>query len=727
MKAKTLSQVIAAEAGGKTRNQRLADMKNIYSSMVNRAKATGVAVKDVFSVKSQYNAYNSAMPPGTSALTGLAKEAIDFVDANGVTHPGMYYATPAAVSNLPAGLVEIPGLGGVHKAFYDPKNRAVVTKVGAKPVNTARLASSLPATMELPGGVRPADVAALPSAERFGYKASAERFGRVGIAEQVARAVSETSPLGEMTMAGDVPSQAPGAVRDSVARDMIDTAQWSPAGFAKPALANAAISRALSPPSVPNTPTGGIMRDMIDAAQWSPAGFARPELANAAIGRALAPQTLSRPSAPPSNFSGGTPAISPIGSAPVGQVSRAPLGPALARPSAPPSNFAKGTVAAPTRQAAGTPTAPHNVSMPSGLSRPAPPSLSKPSAPIAERFGPAPTLGYSGKTAAEIAAIGDSVRANPAAPSTASYGSMRGTVAQMAGPPAARPTANVASSAAATATARPSAPARPAAGLVSAYAPSATPSSSLGDFAANGVYTGAATNAATQAAAFAADMGRYGMYAPPAAPAPALAQPVEVETLNVAAVPAAPYTGYGPTAGPPAPPRATAYDVYSGMADTAYDNTGNNRVSSIPGGTSVTNKYGATTGMVNGYQTAVGSMPSVPGMSMPSKSTIGGAVKGGALGASVGGPIGGVIGALAGALAAKAMAERNGTATGAAPGQSGGGLGGFLGGLFGGRTSSPAGSSSKSSGASKSSSGASKSGGYSVSAGSQSLSNSPRY
>jgi hypothetical protein len=116
---------------------------------------------------------------------------------------------------------------------------------------------------------------------------------------------------------------------------------------------------------------------------------------------------------------------------------------------------------------------------------------------------------------------------------------------------------------------------------------------------------------------------------------------------------------------PPAPPRATAYDVYNGLADTALDNTGLNTVSSMPGGgTSVTNQYGATTGMKNGYQTAVGSLPGITG---PTASKFGGAIKGalpGVAGSALGGLLGGPVGALLGAALAKAVTKPGGLLSG---------------------------------------------------------------
>jgi hypothetical protein len=132
--------------------------------------------------------------------------------------------------------------------------------------------------------------------------------------------------------------------------------------------------------------------------------------------------------------------------------------------------------------------------------------------------------------------------------------------------------------------------------------------------------------------------------------APLLAPPKVVKDYPVAEVQQA-----------PAPPRATAYDVYSGMADTALDNTGLNTVSAMPGGgTSVTNQYGATTGMKNGYQTAVGSLPGITG---PTASKFGGAIKGaipGVAGSALGGLLGGPVGALLGAALAKAVTQPGG-------------------------------------------------------------------
>lgn len=304
------------------------------------------------------------------------------------------------------------------------------------------------------------------------------------------------------------------------------------------------------------------------------------------------PSALSRPSAPPSNFSVPD-RPSPIGSAPVGQVTRAPLGPALARPS-PPGNFAGGTTpaAAPSvRQAAGTPTAGY--------------------APKAQAAG-TPTAGYNTK-------------AQPAGTPTAGY-----NVSMPSG------------------ISRPAAPSKAAieGALSQAQGKIAADAKAYADFEAQ------------RAQAFSSLPGppttvthppnpTVGIPAPVAAP-PAIAAP-PAQVLAPALVPRPPVNNL-PVASIPAAPQARAYDVYSGLAETAMDNTNRNQIGTLPGGgTTVTNQYGATTGMTpGGYQTAVGSMPSIPGMSGPVASKIGGAaptMAGGLAGGLLGGPLGALIGA----------------------------------------------------------------------------------
>jgi hypothetical protein len=149
---------------------------------------------------------------------------------------------------------------------------------------------------------------------------------------------------------------------------------------------------------------------------------------------------------------------------------------------------------------------------------------------------------------------------------------------------------------------------------------------------------------------------QYGQYRPGTVPATPLAHPVSVpqalpppaQVLAPALAPPKTVRDY-PVADYQAPPApaATAYDVYSGLATQAKDNTGKNTIGSLPDGTTtVTNQWGVTTGMTPyGKQTAVGSLPGITG---PVKDAVKGAVPaigGGLLGSMVAGPLGGIIGA----------------------------------------------------------------------------------
>lgn len=134
--------------------------------------------------------------------------------------------------------------------------------------------------------------------------------------------------------------------------------------------------------------------------------------------------------------------------------------------------------------------------------------------------------------------------------------------------------------------------------------------------------------------------------APAAVLAPALAPPKAIQDRPVAEMPSV-----------PSAPKATAYDVYSGLANSAIDNTGQNTVGRIGNTTTVTNKYGVTTGMTPyGKQTAVGSLPGITG-------PVGNAIKGavpGVAGSMLGGYLGGPMGALIGGLLAREVTKPGG-------------------------------------------------------------------
>ncbi len=145
MRARTVAQVIAAEAGGKTWAQRLSAMRDVASAIVNRANALGVSPEDVVGVTSEFNAYNKSMPAGTSRLTSLAEQALADVMSGGVTHNGMFYAREYATGNLPKGLKEVKKAVDGHVYFTDPKARAIRTAVGVLPVQKSALPQTVAA------------------------------------------------------------------------------------------------------------------------------------------------------------------------------------------------------------------------------------------------------------------------------------------------------------------------------------------------------------------------------------------------------------------------------------------------------------------------------------------------------------------------------------------------------------------------------------------------------
>lgn len=134
MKAKTVTDVVMGEAGGKTAAQRYNDMKHIASVMVNRALATGTTIADVALSRSQFNAYGKKLPAGVEKYRNLAEKAIDDVLTNGPVTDATYYATPAAKKNLPKGL-DPETKTASHEYFSDPHGRAIVTRQGAMPVS----------------------------------------------------------------------------------------------------------------------------------------------------------------------------------------------------------------------------------------------------------------------------------------------------------------------------------------------------------------------------------------------------------------------------------------------------------------------------------------------------------------------------------------------------------------------------------------------------------------
>lgn len=128
-KATTLLDVILGEAASGSPAQRYADMKAIASTIANRSRFTGVSPDQVVANRREFNAYGKSLPPGVGNYRSLAQQAWDDVQANGPSHPGLFYATPKASGNLPNGLEPVHQTTG-HIYYTDPKNRAIGTSVG---------------------------------------------------------------------------------------------------------------------------------------------------------------------------------------------------------------------------------------------------------------------------------------------------------------------------------------------------------------------------------------------------------------------------------------------------------------------------------------------------------------------------------------------------------------------------------------------------------------------
>lgn len=233
--------------------------------------------------------------------------------------------------------------------------------------------------------------------------------------------------------------------------------------------------------------------------------------------------------------------------------------------------------------------------------------------------------------------------------------------------PAARPQSNFLSRPAPPATSLPAARPRSLAHPVSVAKPSNLPAAPVGQVTKGPALAPAGPNASTLAAQYAQYQpskatsmptvaGMPSIPAPtglPAAPAQPLAHPVSVpavqtppaQVLAPALVPNYARPAPAPSSLPAARPAATAYDVYSGLATQAKDNTGQNIVGMLPDGTTtVTNKWGVTTGMTPyGKQTAVGNLPGITGPIAKTAAKVGIP----AIGSMALGPIGGILGALA--------------------------------------------------------------------------------
>jgi hypothetical protein len=196
VKAETIADTILGEAGGTTPASRYADMVAIAQVMENRATMLGVPMKDVVTA-SQFNAFGKSLPPGVSAYRGLAQQALAAVLANPTPyHAATFYATPAAVANLPKGLKAENVKSPAHSYFSDPQNRAIATAQGYKSPSRGIEAFSLPDTAPTPTGRTAAGVEALAAA--YSPSSAAARSGPAN----ASRGSSMAGPFGGNPFAG---------------------------------------------------------------------------------------------------------------------------------------------------------------------------------------------------------------------------------------------------------------------------------------------------------------------------------------------------------------------------------------------------------------------------------------------------------------------------------------------------------------------------------------------
>ncbi|MHA6684510.1 D-Ala-D-Ala carboxypeptidase family metallohydrolase [Mesorhizobium sp. A556] len=188
--ARDLVGTILGEAGGKTTAQRYQDMLGIASVVANRAAATRKSVQDVISAPNQFSAYGKALPAGVEKFDALARMAIDQVSAWGPVNNATYYATPAAVSNLPSNLLSEDETVA-HQYFSDPKNRSIRTATGYVTPDPEAMAMGYAPTPDV--SAASAATAAMASADP-GTIAGFSRAGLTPGIDRVADAISAVNP-----------------------------------------------------------------------------------------------------------------------------------------------------------------------------------------------------------------------------------------------------------------------------------------------------------------------------------------------------------------------------------------------------------------------------------------------------------------------------------------------------------------------------------------------------
>ena len=608
-KANSVIDTILGEAVSANRNARLEDMLGIASVIDNRSRLTAQTPQSVVSAPGQFNAYGKSLPKGTEAYRTLAQKAWDRVQKLGPINNATFYATPAAVNNLPGGLTQVASTAG-HQYFADPQNRAIRTASGyvtpsssiAGPLGPQSAAQAM-LSREAYGMAGAPDQSAIDkNLSPVSYNMGPNRPNKPSqdVVDTVRSAVRDTLGPGysvSVTSGQEDDGKQYGSNRHKTGL-AVDVQIADPTGRVMNAVedqnalmdvAQAAAAKGIKGIGFGTGYMGGVAMHLDkftpgtgQANQWGNIAKANASVLDEARAFSLMPSSFydknlpaSMP-APPSRTE--TPAA--FAAAPVGKVERMALAPAAPR--------APETMTMPSRPTSITPS--------NALAAANKPAFSPPSMP-----------------------------ARPTTPTPA-------TALQAMNKPAFAP----------------SVPTSAITGLMAAV-PTAAPQT----------FTPQPTT-----------------LMPPSVVAPPVAPPAPVSRVSA------------PVSRPsmPAAPRATAMDVYSGVAQQAMDNTGKNMVSrDALGNMSVTNQYGVTTktspqGFSSvSYGPAAPSSPSAnpsaisgplgtPGVTTQSKGFLGiqpaktetgniargvaGSMVGSALGSTLG-PIGSLIGAALGSSIAK--------------------------------------------------------------------------
>ena len=350
-------------------------MLHIASTMINRARQTKVSLEDVLTHR-QYNAYGKPLPKGVNQYRTLAQKALKEVQENGPVTAATFYATPNATKNLPKGLKAIGETFG-HKYFSDPKNRAIETRLGTRPVSAvadvaagpwgagpAKAYAQAQYQRAMPSGPTPPATAPVPSSRPLdsigGLGALAVQGSRVAPSSLPAPArerfeqgslASAPSPsrFGAVTAQDDMPMQAqPRSPPMGVVSGPLGPVPTRPMDQSqrfRPSAAPAAIPTPTARPAYTPAPAPAAAQMATDPAKmYAYAGLSRSLAPATPVGQkpatvaTAAPQTRSIAPAPaaapaPIDRVKATPMAQQPASPPLGAVN-APLGPANAPPAA---------------------------------------------------------------------------------------------------------------------------------------------------------------------------------------------------------------------------------------------------------------------------------------------------------------------------------------------------------------------------------------------------------